>query len=208
VTELVDVIVCAHNEEATIASVLAAIRGAPHHCATFVVADACSDRTADLAWRAGAVVLPLEARNKGSAMAEGLRHAHTETVAFVDADLRGLEARHVEQLLVSPPRPGMVVGLRDGAPSFLGRLPSISGERRMPRRLAEEAGLEGAGWQAELRIASACQRAGLAWAHFLMDGVRNPRRNKTDEWLRVTGAAVRHAGPLGRMVLSARKVRP
>lgn len=203
---LVDVIICAHNEEPTVAGVVRAVVAAGHTCHCLVVADRCTDRTAELARAAGAVVVEVDAGDKGSAMANGLEYAATETVAFVDADLTGLTPYHVQLLLVSPPRPGMVVGLRDGWPVGFGRLPSISGERRIPRALAEEVALKGAGWEAELRINAACQMAGLAWAHIVMHGVKNPRRNKPEEWLKVTGAAVKHLGPLGRMLAATRKV--
>ena len=216
----VDVIVCAHNEERTVGAVVEAVLCARALSWCVLVADRCEDRTVAEALDARArakdrhpeldcalFVASVDAGDKGSAMAEGLRHADTETVAFVDADLVGLTTAHVDTLLTSPPRPGMVVGIRDGWPVPMSRFPSLSGERRLPRRLAEEANLLGAGWEAEMRINAACVNAGLPWAHVVMWGVTNPRRNKPAEWSQVTGATLKHAGPLARMLAATRKVK-
>ena len=200
-----DVVVCAHNEAKTIGAVLAAILGAPSHGRLIVVADRCTDETAQIARDAGALVLEEEAGTKGSAMALGLREVESLDVAFCDADISGLTSEHVETLLTHPPHPGMVVLLRDGAPLSFGRWPSISGERRVPRRLADEAGLRGSGWKAELRINAACVAAGLPWAHVVARGVTNPRRSKPREWAQVAGAATSRAGLLARMVLHTRR---
>lgn len=54
-----------------------------------VVADDCSDATADIARKADAVVLPVQARNVGSARAEGAQFAldaGARWLAFTDAD--------------------------------------------------------------------------------------------------------------------------
>lgn len=217
-----DVVVCAHNEEATIADVVAAVLASPHLDRLILVADWCTDATVSEAVSAAQVlyhaghfqaidalrVIEVNAGDKGSAMAEGLRLVRTPTVAFIDADLRGLTTPHVDALLSLPPRPGMVVGLRDGWPQPLGRFPSLSGERRVPRRLAEEAGLPGSAWEAEMRINAACLVAGLPWAHIAMSGVTNPRRNKPEEWGQVAGAVAKHAGSLVRMLARTRKVKP
>lgn len=203
----VDVIVCAHNEEPTIGAVVQAIMGAPSLGRCIVVADRCSDRTAEIAGELGALVLHRDAGDKGSAMAAGLEEAVTETVAFVDADLSGLTSEHVEVLLTQPPRPGMVCMLRDGAPLPLGRFPAVTGERRVPRRLAEEAGLLGSGWEAEMRINAACVEAGLPWAHVVMWGVKNPPRRKPEEWAEVAGATLKNARSIGKMLWHARKVK-
>lgn len=205
--ELVDVIVCAHNEEATIFQVVTAIMGSHYRRYCVVVADSCTDKTVEVARNAGAHVVEVAAGNKGSAMAYGLRYVSTRDIAFVDADLEGLQVRHIDALLTWAPG-WMVVGIRDGHHSSLGRFPSISGERRVPRRLAEEVRLTGTGWKAELILNAACMKAGIPWAHVLMRGVKNPRRNKPDEWLKVTAAALEHAGPLSRMLANTRKVRP
>ncbi len=204
----VDVVVCAHNEEATIGPVLGAILGAPHLGRLIVVADECTDRTVELAFDALAdVVVEVGHANKGSAMADGLRHVESDSVAFVDADLEGLRADHVEALLTAPPPWAMVVGIRDGYPRSLGALPSISGERRVPTRFALELPLAGSGWGAELGINAAAIKAGLPWVHLHMAGVFNPHRPKPDEYRQLAAGAVKHARHLVKYWARARRVR-
>ncbi|MFE2353677.1 glycosyltransferase [Streptomyces parvulus] len=78
----VTVVVPAHNEETLLPGALAAIAAAARHpdlvgvhVRTVVVADACRDRTADLARAAGATVLTTDCRNAGAARYAGVRHA-------------------------------------------------------------------------------------------------------------------------------------
>lgn len=179
----VDVVVPAHNEQATIADVLGAIRGAPATGRIIVAADACDDQTVSIASQLADVVVTLEAHDKGSAMAAGLAHVQTDLVAFCDADLRGLRPEHIEALLTVPPLEGQVVANRgdavtgDRVPSWVakswGNLPSISGERRLPTALARSVRLAGSGWRAETRINVAVAEHHLPWRHILFAGVRN-----------------------------------
>lgn len=76
----VGVVVPAHNEARLLPGCLAALRAASQPLAPtpvhlVVVADACADRTAELASRAGATVLEISARNVGAARAAGMRAA-------------------------------------------------------------------------------------------------------------------------------------
>ncbi len=205
---MTDVVVCAHNEEATLAGVLAAIRGAPERGRIIVVADSCTDRTEAIAGDLADEVVVAAVRDKGSAMAAGLRQVRSRHVLFCDADLVGLGPEHITALLTFRPEQAMVVGLRDSvrqAPA-LGRLPSISGERRVPTALASEARLEGSGWRAETRINAAAVEAGLPWYHLLLVGVKNPRRPKPLEWRQVAEAAAAHGPQLLRYLARGRKV--
>lgn len=82
-TEFVGVVVPAHDEEDTIESCLRAVEVAglrlglsPESVRTVVVADACSDRTAERASRCGAEVIEVKCTNVGRARATGLEHLH------------------------------------------------------------------------------------------------------------------------------------
>jgi glycosyltransferase involved in cell wall biosynthesis len=75
---LVGVVVPAHDEEDLLPACLASLRraarelpGTPVHLV--VVADACHDRTADVARRGGAAVVSIGARNVGAARAAGVQ---------------------------------------------------------------------------------------------------------------------------------------
>ncbi|MEV5290613.1 glycosyltransferase [Streptomyces sp. NPDC053741] len=76
------VVIPAHNEEAPLSAALASVRRATRHPAVrsvrqlvVVAADACTDRTIQVAAREGAVVAALDARSPGEARAAGARLA-------------------------------------------------------------------------------------------------------------------------------------
>ena len=95
---MIGVAIPAHNEEATLAACLAAVRAASAHPAlageavhVVVALDDCSDRSAQLAREHGADALPLSARNVGVARAAAATRllAHgARWLAFTDADTR------------------------------------------------------------------------------------------------------------------------
>lgn len=173
-----------------------------------MVADSCTDGTVDVARAFTDDVLEVSVRDKGSAMAAGLRAVTSRNVLFCDADLSGLLADHVSALLNHPPEHAMIVGLRDGHPVGLGALPPISGERRVPTQLASEAALEGSGWKAELRLNAAASIAGLPWAHLVLRGVTNPARPKLVERAQLAAAAAGYGRHLWRYAAAGRRVRP
>lgn len=76
----IGLVVPAHDEEELLPGCLAALRRAARHAGarsvhTFVVADACGDRTAQRAWAAGAEVVEIQARRVGAARAAGFAAA-------------------------------------------------------------------------------------------------------------------------------------
>jgi glycosyltransferase involved in cell wall biosynthesis len=81
VIDTVGIVVPAHDEEDLLPACLAGLREAARAAAAergvsvriVVAADACSDRTAALARRAGATVVEIRARNVGAARAAGMR---------------------------------------------------------------------------------------------------------------------------------------
>jgi glycosyltransferase involved in cell wall biosynthesis len=82
--QAVGVVIPAHNEEDLLPSCLAAVREATrrlHRTAVHivVVADACTDRTAEQARRGGAVVREIQARCVGSARRTGMREVLRRT---------------------------------------------------------------------------------------------------------------------------------
>jgi glycosyltransferase involved in cell wall biosynthesis len=165
------VVIPAHNEADNIGRVLAAVAGSVV-TEVIVVADACADETAAVA--SSARVIEIDAQDKGSAMAAGLAAVVDPLTLFLDADLIGLTARHVNALATLEPAGGMVVGLRSSTPPL--GLPPISGERRLPTEFARTLGLAGVGYRAELLIDGAVARAGIGHRHYFMRGVTNPSR--------------------------------
>ena len=123
------VLIPAHNEEAGIAETVRGIRAqARPGDRVLVVADNCSDATADRARAEGAEVLERrdpERRGKGYALSFGLKHlraAPPDVVVFVDADTR-VEAGSLDALRRSASeqrRPVQAVNLLDPAPGASG----------------------------------------------------------------------------------------
>lgn len=176
---MTDVVIPAHDEAATVGAVVRACRDAPSVSSVIVVADNCTDGTADQAHRAGAdlVVELVGPGDKGTAMAAGLAQVTTDDVVFVDADLVGLAWQHVEYLATAPPYRGQLCGLRD-EPYTWGqkRLPPITGERRLPTMVARGVDLPGSGYRAETLLNAAVGAARLPHRTVVLVGVKNPTR--------------------------------
>src|SRR5579875_843850 len=120
-TVRVAAILPAYNEEATIADVVAALKACPLVSEVVVVSDGSTDRTAEVARRAGAQVVELPVNHgKGGAMRAGLAHTEAEVLLFLDADLVGLTPQHVADLLqpVLSGRSEMAVGVFEGGRPF------------------------------------------------------------------------------------------
>jgi hypothetical protein len=183
----IDFIVCAHNEAATVGPVVCAILAAELG-PVLVVADRCRDDTPDVAYRAGAAVLVAAAGDKGTAMHLGLAHGSAPRVGFIDGDLQGLAPEHVHRLASIPE--AMVVGLRDCTQRMSG-FPPIGGERVLPREIALRAGLLGAGYRAEMRLAAAAKCFRVPIVEVELSGVQHPTRLEpsrvTSRWRGVWG---------------------
>jgi glycosyltransferase involved in cell wall biosynthesis len=137
-------VVPAHNEEQTIGPVVEALVKTGVFQDVVVVDDGSTDRTAAVAERAGAtrIVLLDSNRGKGRALAAGVERTASELLCFFDADLVGLEARHVQQLAepVMAGRLAMCIGTVDRGPVWnaLSRLlPAVSGQRVLRREMFE-----------------------------------------------------------------------
>jgi glycosyltransferase involved in cell wall biosynthesis len=97
----VAVIVPAYNEAERITPVLKAIAGSRMTSEIIVVGDGCTDNTAKVASQVtGVRVLELPVNvGKAGAMAAGVKATDAEIVAFVDADLDGLQPEHVDSII-------------------------------------------------------------------------------------------------------------
>ena len=141
-----------------------------------MVADACTDETATIAREYGEVLV-IDAADKGTAMAVGVKMVTYDEVVFCDADLTGLLPGHIDGLCSLPPLDGQLVGIRSDVPALLGAvLPSLSGERRVPTWLALEAHLEGSGFEAETVLNAIVASYRLPWRHVRLIGVGNPTK--------------------------------
>lgn len=171
-------IIPAFNEEATIEGVVRSAVRSMLVDEVVVVSDGSTDKTAEFARRAGAHVLDLPLQSgKGAALRHGVTFTDAPIVLFLDADLRGLSERHIEAL-VSPVLSGsrqMNIGLRDRGrlSRIVGpRLPLVSGERALVRRIFETVPDEHLkGYMVEASLNFACRSHGLVYGSIFMPGV-------------------------------------
>lgn len=181
-------IIAAYNEEATIGPIVAAIKAAPEIFDVIVVSDGSTDKTAEKAAQAGARVLPEEPRaGKGAAMKRGLAATPAQIIFFADADLTGLTAQHVSEL-VEPVLKGeaaMTIGLRERYGFLMDLMPkidpllAISGERVMKREIFEALPAELIkGFAIESTINDYCRKKRLPVRLIKMHGVSQVIKEK------------------------------
>ena len=168
----VSCIIPAWNEAERLPFVLSAVVGHPAVDEVIVVDDGSRDGSAEVAAQLGAMVLRQGVnRGKAAAVAAGVARARGDLILLLDADLVGLTAMQVMDLL-SPVRSGRadaVISLRRNAPWIWRRigLDYISGERVMRRELLlpllnRMAGLKGFGLEVFLNRLWISERASLA----------------------------------------------
>ncbi|MEI6288537.1 MAG: glycosyltransferase family 2 protein [bacterium] len=138
----VSLIIPAHNEAKNISRVLRVAVKAKEVDEILVVADACQDKTAEVAKKFGVKVLIRKtSQGKGSAMIEGVKKVSGDIIMFADADLKNLTTEHFTKVLtpVITDKATMSVGLRDRVFGLGALIPkifpmyAIGGERAMTR---------------------------------------------------------------------------
>lgn len=150
----------AYNEAPRIAAVLGAVIGHPAIARTLVIDDGSTDGTAAVAVAAGADVISTAGNiGKARALVAGLRRVETGHVLLIDADLVGLTARAIDDLVrpIAEGRAAASLSLRGNTPwvwRAIG-LDYITGERVLPMslfvgRLGDVAALPGFGFEAYL----------------------------------------------------------
>jgi glycosyltransferase involved in cell wall biosynthesis len=151
----VAVIIPAKDEEQRISNVLKAATSSRLATEIIVVSDGSTDRTVEVASKFPKVSVHKLPYNmgKGAAMAFGVSKTKAEIVAFVDADLMGLRAEHIDQILqpVLANQCEVCIGVfrggkfwSDTAQKFA---PYISGQRAMKRYI-----FDGIPYLSELRF--------------------------------------------------------
>jgi glycosyltransferase involved in cell wall biosynthesis len=181
---IIDAIIPARNEETTVATSVAAARACACVREVIVVDDGSLDATADRAREAGAKVVerPGSTGSKAHAMADGVARSDAEAFLFVDADLLGITAAHLDAIC-DPVVAGwatMSVGLFDYGRfwnPYVRRWPPLSGERLVPRWVWEAVPPHRRdGYTIEMRINHVIARHRCRTAVRTMTGVQH--RNK------------------------------
>jgi len=137
-------IICAFNEASRIGEVLAAVSAHPDIDETIVVDDGSTDGTAAVIMSYPNVRLVRHPKNLGKSMAivRGIREAKNELLFFLDADLIGVTAKNVSDL-IRPVRSGsvdMTISLRKNS-LLVYRLIGcdfVSGERVLSKKILED----------------------------------------------------------------------
>ena len=96
----VSVIIPAFNEENTVAKVVEVVKAVSFVDEIIVVNDGSSDKTAEEAEKAGAIVINHEVnKGKGEALHTGYKNADCDIIAFIDADIHNLTSKKVEAMI-------------------------------------------------------------------------------------------------------------
>ena len=138
---VVDCVIPARDEAPTIAAVVAEARACRYVRDVIVVDDGSSDDTASVATAAGARVVRRDGSSgsKAHAMEAGVEASgDADAVLFVDGDLLGLTAAHLDDICrpVVERRAAMSLGTFDYGPFWnplVLRFPPTTGERIVPR---------------------------------------------------------------------------
>lgn len=186
----------AFDEAATVASIVTtALRAALGQ--VLVIDDGSTDGTADAARQAGAEVLVLpNNRGKGGAVVAGAEHVSADVVVLLDADLVGLEPRHVAELAdpvladaVDMTR-GVFAGGRWSTTTAQRITPQLNGQRAVRRELLLAIpGLERTRYGIEIAITEWARRRRWRQRDVMLEGVSQVMKEEKRGWLR--GAAVR-----------------
>jgi len=188
---VIDAVIPARDEAATVAQVVAACRGCRYVRDVIVVDDGSSDATAEEARSAGARVVRLDGEgSKAHAMRAGVAATDAGALLFADADLLGVTGAHLDAICLPfvEGRAVMSIGWFDYGPwnPVVLRLPPTTGERVLPRWVFEAVSPDQLkGYTIEFMINKVIAERGLATTARIMNGVTH--RTKRDKFGKLEG---------------------
>lgn len=209
----VSCIIPAYNEETRIGAVLKAVCASDLVDEIIVVNDGSRDRTSEVAKSFSKVTVLDLAFNvgKGGAIAAGVECARGEVLLLLDADLVGLQVKHVDALL-KPVLEGtdMTLGLfkkgklwSDAAQAIT---PAISGQRALRREiLSAVPNLIACRMGVEIAIHQAAKDLGCSIKKVDLDGVTHTPKEVKFGLVRGATARARMYAEIGRTIVRGRK---
>ncbi|MCW5943764.1 MAG: glycosyltransferase [Fimbriimonadaceae bacterium] len=214
---MVSIVVPAYNEAERIVPVLRAALGCALADEVIVVNDASLDATSRVAASVeGVRVIDLPTNHgKGGAMAAGARAAKGDVLVFVDADLVGIRAEHIGQIV----RPmihnecDMCIGVFRGGKFWSTNaqviFPWFSGQRAIKRSLFERIPyLTEIGMGAEITINTFARRYGARVKRVILQGVSNTHKERKLGVVRGTAARAKMYKEMAHAVVRAQRRRP
>lgn len=179
---MIDVVIPARNEEATIAAIIDKLRQHPNIGQIHVAIDPdTTDHTEFVASTLDAHIVYSLEPGKGQTVTAALKCVDTERVMFCDADIYGLTHHHITQL-TSPYYNEMIIGVPDfppfpdivdkAVPTIIWAWPWVSGQRTMPTYIAREPQLHGYLMETQLNHANHEYRNGVRLER--LEGLKSP----------------------------------
>lgn len=211
---MVSVIIPAFNEAERIGAVLEAVTLAPLVDEVVVVCDGCSDDTAGVAEQfEGVRVIDLHYNlGKGGAMSMGVAAARGDVIAFVDADLLGLQPHHVDAILgpVLRDECDMCIGVFRGGKFWSDTAqrisPYISGQRALRRSFFESIPyLADIRMGVEVTINTYAKRSRVRIKRVVIAGVSNTYKERKLGLVKGTAARAKMYAEIGRAMVKVRK---
>ena len=170
-------IIPVYNEENRILPVLDVVRQSPLIPEIIVINDGSTDKTKEVLSEINGIKLINHRENlgKGDALQTGINAATGDIILFLDADLKGLTIKHIEDL-VSPiinNETDMTFSYRDNSGEPFFKIDIFSGERSLKRETLKKIGsLNGLGFAAEAYINKYLIDHNLKWKSVRCKGLK------------------------------------
>ncbi len=187
---MISVIIPAFNEAKTIETVIAVAKLLPSVSEIIVVSDGSTDRTAEVARKAGAIVIDQPNTGKAGAMQAGVTRASQDILMFLDADLHGLTIGMLEDMSspVIQRKQDMTVIARDYWFDYLQYLfprGAIGGERVLRRAVWDAVPPEERrGFQIELALNYHTRRKGMRYSVIRAKGLHHVLKMQKRGWVK------------------------